>query len=297
MINKTSLKKELNKDNLGSFYKTVGGAEGDKCFYPTRLDTYGKGCFYDCKYCYAKQLLDFRNLWHPNRPATPDIKEIQKVINTIQPGSVVRLGGMTDCFQPFERVKRNTLKTIDLLNKKGIHYLIVTKSHLIIRPEYLKIMDKRLAHIQVSIPTTDNEILKKTDNAKPFEIRKKVVETLHDHKFDVSLRLAPFLYNTADFDKINEIQTEKCLVEFLRINNNAKKGLKGIVNFNEYTVNEGGCKHLPLDKKLRILKHLKFPRISVCDDVQTHYEYFLKNVCANPNDCCDLTINKNGGKK
>ena len=74
MINKTQLKKELNKEKLGSFYKTVGGSEGEKCFYPTRLDTYGKGCYYNCKYCYAKQLLDFRKLWNPNTPAVPDIK-------------------------------------------------------------------------------------------------------------------------------------------------------------------------------------------------------------------------------
>ena len=44
---------------LKSFYKTVGGNEGNKCNYPTRLDTYGCGCMHDCKYCYAKSLLDF----------------------------------------------------------------------------------------------------------------------------------------------------------------------------------------------------------------------------------------------
>lgn len=43
-----------------SFIKTVGGNEGNKCHYPTRLDTYGCGCSHDCKYCYAKSLLDFR---------------------------------------------------------------------------------------------------------------------------------------------------------------------------------------------------------------------------------------------
>ena len=42
-----------------SFYKTVGGNEGNKCHYPTRLDTYGCGCSHDCAYCYAKSLLDF----------------------------------------------------------------------------------------------------------------------------------------------------------------------------------------------------------------------------------------------
>ena len=31
-----------------SFYKSVGGNEGEKCNYPTRLDLYGKGCYHDC---------------------------------------------------------------------------------------------------------------------------------------------------------------------------------------------------------------------------------------------------------
>ena len=290
MIDKTSLKKELNKHKLGSFYKTVGGAEGDKCFYPTRLDTYGKGCYYNCKYCYAKQLLDFRKLWNPNSPAVPDIKEIAKVIKTIPSGRVVRLGGMTDCFQPIERIKRNTYQTIQLLNRKGIHYLIVTKSDLITRKEYLELMDDKLAHIQVSIPSTNNNVLKYTDNAKTYETRKKTVETLADAGFDTSIRLAPCLYNTIDFNKINNINCDKILVEFLRINANAKKGLNKIINLQDYTVTEGGCKHLPLHKKLEILSKLKFQQLTVCDDVQKHYDYFLKNICYNPNDCCNLTI-------
>ncbi len=290
MVNITNLKKTLSSNELGSFYKTVGGAEGDKCFYPTRLDTYGKGCYFDCTYCYAKQLLDFRGLWKPTSPAVPNIEEIKKVVKSIPRGSVVRLGGMTDCFQPKERFERNTLKTIGLLNKRKVHYLIVTKSDLITRNEYLKGMSKRLAHIQVSIPTTDNEVLKKTDNAKSFETRKNVVEVLEENGFDTSVRLAPFLYNTADFKKINDIDCKKVLVEFLRINNNAKKGLKGIVNFSDYTVREGGCNHLPLETKLEVLSRLDFEQISVCDDVQEHYDYFLQNVCYNPNDCCNLSL-------
>ena len=47
-----------------NFYKEVGGNEGSKCNYNKRLDTYGCGCAHDCKYCYAKSLLSFRNLWN-----------------------------------------------------------------------------------------------------------------------------------------------------------------------------------------------------------------------------------------
>ena len=34
-----------------SFYKTVGGNEGSKCHYSTRLDTYGCGCQHNCHFC------------------------------------------------------------------------------------------------------------------------------------------------------------------------------------------------------------------------------------------------------
>ena len=125
-----------------SFYKTVDGNEGQKCNYPTRLDTYGCGCVHDCKYCYAKSLLSFRGLWNPYDPSVADINKIEKKIKTLTKGTIVRLGGMTDCFQECEKEFEVTYKTIQLLNKYGIHYLIVTKSDLIASDKYLKVLNK-----------------------------------------------------------------------------------------------------------------------------------------------------------
>ncbi len=273
-----------------SFYKTVGGAEGNKCYYPTRLDPYGKGCYYNCKYCYAKKLLDFRKLWHPNDVSIADINKIEKTIEKIPSGSVVRLGGMTDCFQPMEQKIENTYKTIKMLNKKGIHYLIVTKSSLVATSKYRKILNPRLAHIQVSVPSTDNKVLNDTDNAPSYENRVKAIETLYSKGYDVSIRLSPFLYETVDYDKVNSINVDKCLVEFLRITPQLKEALKDYINFEDYSVKEGGYRHLPLEKKLEVLEPLEFKEITICDDVQDHYEYFKKNFNHNPNDCCNLTL-------
>ena len=290
-IDKSKLKKELNKGTLGSPYKTVGGAEGERCYYPTRLDTYGKGCYYNCQYCYAKSLLNFRGMWKPNSPATPTIKEIINSIRKIKKGSVVRLGGMTDCFQPIERFKRTTYKTIQLLNKKKVHYLIVTKSDLIINEEYLNLMDKKLAHIQVSIPTDNNQVLDYTDNAKPFEVRKNVVETLQEQGFDTSVRLAPILYNTCNYEKLNNIKVDKCLVEFLRLKSVGKNNpLNKAMNLQQYTYREGGYYHLPLKTKLKILQKILYNEMSVCEDVEAHYNYFLNNFNHNKNDCCNLNL-------
>ncbi len=234
--------------------------------------------------------MDFRKLWHPNDVSIADINKIEKTIEKIPSGSVVRLGGMTDCFQPMEQKIENTYKTIKMLNKKGIHYLIVTKSSLVATSKYRKILNPRLAHIQVSVPSTDNKVLNDTDNAPSYENRVKAIETLYSKGYDVSIRLSPFLYETVDYDKVNSINVDKCLVEFLRITPQLKEALKDYINFEDYSVKEGGYRHLPLEKKLEVLEPLEFKEITICDDVQDHYEYFKKNFNHNPNDCCNLTL-------
>lgn len=89
-----------------SFYKTVSGNEGSKCRYPTRLDTYGCGCAHNCEYCYDRSLLEFRKLWNPSDPAVADIGNIRRKLDRVEPGTILRLGGMTDCFQPAEKKHR-----------------------------------------------------------------------------------------------------------------------------------------------------------------------------------------------
>lgn len=171
-----------------SFYKQVQGNEGNKCNYPTRLDTYGCGCQHDCKYCYAKSLLDFRGMWDAKEPSVAPIKEIEKVVKKL-PKEVVRLGGMTDCYMPMEREVRNTRNTIKLLNKYKVPYLIVTKSAIIL--DDIDILDKELAHIQITITTTDDELSKTYENASVPSERIKAVETLQEKGFDVAVRLSP----------------------------------------------------------------------------------------------------------
>ena len=144
-----------------SFYKSVGGNEGGKCNYPTRLDTYGKGCSHDCSYCYAKSLLSFRGLWDAENPSVADIKKIRRKVAQIAGTHIpIRLGGMTDCFQPAEKKYKVTYETIKALNENRVPYLIVTKSALVASDEYMAILDKGLAHIQITVTTTDDGLSK-----------------------------------------------------------------------------------------------------------------------------------------
>ena len=272
-----------------SFYKKVGGGEGEKCHYPTRLDTYGRGCSHDCRYCYAKSLLNFRKLWNPVDPGVADIKKIENVIKRQPAGTVLRLGGMTDCFQPCELKYRTTLETIKLLNKYGVGYLIVTKSHIVANDEYLEVLDTNLAHIQVTVTTLDDRLSLSYENASVPGKRIDAIRRLQDAGHDVAVRLSPLVPEFMDFEKLNGLGIEKSIVEFLRVNSWIEKWFN--IDYSGYTLKEGGYRHLPLETKKELLSRITIPSVSVCDDVMEHYEYWRDNVNPNKNDCCNLKIN------
>lgn len=271
-----------------SFYKEVKGNEGSKCKYSTRLDTYGCGCQHDCKYCYAKSLLSFRNLWDANEPSVADIKKIENRIKKIPKGSIIRLGGMTDCFQPLEKHQKVTYETIKLLNKYNVGYLIVTKSHMVADDEYIEIMDKNLAHIQITTTCLDDELYRKLDyeKASPPSKRIEAIKKLQDNGFDVAIRLSPLIPEYIDFNKLNSLGIEKAIIEFLRVNTWVKRWFN--IDYSKHTIKESGYSHLPLEYKKEIVDKVKIPNISVCEDVTEHYEYWKDNFNPNKDDCCNL---------
>lgn len=271
-----------------SFFKDVADRKFNTwCKWTKRLDTYGCGCAHDCKYCYSKTLLNFRGLWNAAAPAVADLKKIEARIKKLPAGSIVRMGGMTDCFQPCELKHKTTYETIKLLNKYRIGYLIVTKSHLVAEDEYISILDKNLAHIQITITTTDDALCKRYENASPPSLRIKAVEKLHALGYDVSVRLSPFIPQLVNVDEINAIKCDKILIEFLKVNTWVRKWFD--IDYSEYSLKYGGYWHLPLERKIELVSLIDgFDQISVGEYVKEHYEYFRDNVNHNPDDCCNL---------
>lgn len=281
----------MERKEFKSFFKTVSGGEGERCNYPTRLDSFGCGCQHDCDYCYAKSLLDFRKLWNEKNPSVADIDKIKRKISKLNKDSIyaIRLGGMTDCFQPLEKETRTTFETIKALNEQRIPYLIVTKSHIVADSEYLEILDKDLAHIQITLTCTDDELYKELgyEKASYPSQRIKAIEILQEHGFDVQLRLSPFIPQYVDLERLNNIKCDKILIEFLRVNTWIKKWFN--IDYSDYTLKEGGYRHLPLEKKIELMKGVTgFKEITVCEDVNKHFEYWKNNVNSNKNDCCNL---------
>lgn len=272
------------------FYKEVEGNEKQKCKYTTRLDTYGCGCQHNCKYCYAKALLDFRGLWNNEKPVVGNMKQIRNAIIKAKRSGVkiVRLGGMTDCFQPLELNYRTTYQTIKLLNKYKIGYLIVTKSSIVANEEYLKIYDKDLAHFQITTTCLEDKLYKELnyESASLPSERIKAIKTLQDLGFDVAIRLSPLIEDYIDFDKLNNLGIEKAIVEFLRVNHWIKQWFN--IDYSKFTIKQNGYEHLPLEEKKRIISKIKIPVVSVCEDEDQAYEYWKNNYNPDKEDCCNL---------
>jgi len=257
------------------------------CRYTKRLDTYGRGCYHGCCYCYAKGLLDFRNNWHPEQPAVADMGNIRKIVSKLLPGSVVKMGGMTDCFQPIEGKYKRTLETIKLLNERGVHYLIVTKSATCVFPEYIDAYDKDLAHFQISITATDDLMGNRYETASPQSERMRAVETLYKMGFDASVRLSPFIPEHVDMDVVNGIECGKILIEFLKVNPSVRKTFD--IDYSDYTHKYGGYMNLELERKIELADKLTdFDERSVGEYVHDHYLYFRDNYNTNRHDCCNL---------
>ena len=284
------------ENEFKSFYKEVKGNEGNKCYYSTRLDTYGRGCQHDCSYCYAKSLLDFRKFWDPANPGVADIERIRRKIKRLPDNMpAIRLGGMTDCFQPLEKEYKVTYETIKALNEKNQPYLIVTKSDLVADPEYLEILDKNLAHIQISVTTLDDDFYRKLGYEKAVVPSKRIeaIETLQKEGFDVQLRLSPYIPSFVDHEKLAEVKCDKILVEFLRVNSWIVKWFGDYIDLDEYSVKQSNYRHLPLEKKIELIKNIKgFKEITVCEDESEAYDYWRDNFNPNPDDCCNLKTNK-----
>ena len=184
-----------------------------------------------------------------------------------------------------------TYETIKYLNQKRIPYLIVTKSDLVATDEYMAILDKDLAHIQITVTTTDDDLSLSYEKAVVPSRRIKAIEKLQANGFDIALRLSPYIPEYVDLNILNNIKCDKIQVEFLRVNGWIKKWFD--IDYTPYVVKQSGYQHRTLDDKKNLISKITgFKYVSVCEDETEAYNYWKNNFNPNPNDCCNLTFKK-----
>lgn len=107
----------------------------------------------------------------------------------------------------------------------------------------------------------------------------------------MQLRLSPFIPEYVDIQRLNDLKIDKIVIEFLRVNTWIQKWFD--IDYSEYTLHEGGYRHLPLERKKELIKLITgFKEMTVCEDETGAYEYWKHNFNINPDDCCNLRRNK-----
>lgn len=146
-----------------------------------------------------------------------------------------------------------------------------------------------MAHIQITVTTTDDQLSKTYEKASVPSTRIKAIEKLYRAGFDVTLRLSPYIPEYVDLEILNQVKCDKILVEFLRVNTWIKKWFD--IDYSEYIVKQSGYQHLPLEiKKEYISRITGFKEMTVCEDESEAYEYWQKHLNFTPDDCCNLRI-------
>lgn len=263
------------------------GHELVTCYYPLRLDTYS-GCSHNCVYCYAMDLLKPRGYWEKIRPADLGIirqwfhEEKNGIIKEcINYGLPVRMGGLTDCFQPIENKYKITKETLKILSDYNYPYFIVTKSDLPSKEEYLDILRNDLCSIQYTVTSLDVDSVKNIEpGAPPIKDRLKAMSILSEEGFSVIGRISPIFPNmkiTGLKDMVILLKdngAKHIIVEFFRGNNRMIKILNTIFKYSlyDYMKKTGYYCRVELKRKMGIYSALsKFCKnknigFSICSD-------------------------------
>lgn len=251
-----------------SFIGIPGGSEVQKCFYPLKLDTYGRGCSSNCVYCYSKATMSWRKMWDDINPATADFANIEKlfedaffgkkkgqIADLIRARYPIRLGGMTDCFAEAEKKNGVSLRLLKMLKDYSYPYLILTKNDIITQDEYMSALSPELAYIQFSVTTPFDDLSKIYEpGASTTTERLNAAKILSENGYRVAARICPLfpiypdgyyslgLYQDApplryfDWSLVDMIAASKCttiIAGFLRLNyyNNNRKRIVQEIGF------------------------------------------------------------------
>jgi DNA repair photolyase len=212
------------------------------------------GCEYSCLYCYVrsnKVISRRQGEWGAYvdiRINAPEL--LEKEIISKKPKCVL-LGSTTDCFQPIEKKYGITKKILEILNKHGIYYHILTRSPAI--AEYADLLKQGFCKkIYFTINNTPLEIKNKLEPKSPgYELRFKAINKMLDEGVGVVPYFSPILPWLSDFRDIFAMFPKSNSVEFEGLN-------MSLVNINDIMSEIASLRPDLKDKYEKLLKDRSF---------------------------------------
>lgn len=158
-----------------------------RCHYSFEIDCYGRGCTFNCMYCYAKEQLFAHKYWNEPIPFPVNLAEVRKVFYTVfetnrkskwrsilEQRIPLRIGSMSDSFMWMDRKYGVTQELLRILKFYNYPYIIFTRSDLIAEPEYITLLDPKLCSVQFSISGNNETLTKQLEPGAPSVERRLI---------------------------------------------------------------------------------------------------------------------------
>lgn len=176
-----------------------------RCHYSFELDSYGRGCFHDCAYCYAKEQLTSHGYWNRPQPFPVNLAEIRKAFftvfetdkeskwrNIMEQRIPLRLGSMSDSFLWLDAKYGVTLELLNILSFYNYPYVIFTRSDLVAHDDYIAALRPDLCSVQFSISGNNAPLIRKLEPGAPnYRRRLQALKKLGQEGFRTGVRINP----------------------------------------------------------------------------------------------------------
>lgn len=164
------------------------------CDLPIRFDTY-KGCSHGCKYCFVqrKNTLDVE-MGETAKALISFIKgERTQATNWADWNIPLHWGGMSDPFQPCERVYKRSLEALKVFAQSKYPVVISTKGKLCTESPWIDEIEKCNVVMQISALCSKYDALE--PGAPTFEERLGMIKTLAPKVKRVIVRAQPYVHD------------------------------------------------------------------------------------------------------
>lgn len=167
------------------------GSQIALCDIPVRFDTY-KGCSHGCSYCFVSRKVDISKI-----ETGESVASLRKWISGKRGKDTLwcdwdiplHWGGMSDPFQPAERVKGRSLECLKVFAETGYPFVVSTKNALIAEEPYFSLIKKCNCVIQFSIVSPAYDKIER--GASSFQERLEAAAKIAKHK-RVIFRIQPY---------------------------------------------------------------------------------------------------------
>ena len=165
------------------------------CDLPVRFDTY-KGCSHGCKYCFVQRNGKYDISKIETREGEKALKDWIagkriKETNWCDWDIPLHWGGVSDPFQPCEKVKRMSYNALKIFAQTKYPFVVSTKGKLIAEPEYIDLLKECNCVVQISIVCSKWDILE--PGAPTFAERLEIIRKVSPNVKRVIVRIQPYM--------------------------------------------------------------------------------------------------------